>query len=1305
MPKIDLPYRGVSDATGEAVQPPGTTGAAENVCGINPRDGRGQMIVQREGQDPFIAGDPDVSSDSVFEPINFLGSVVYSDRGVTWSQNTTATVDWSSRLRSLTAAVAIKRDAGGNQYVLDEKNVVTKKNPDGGVVYTLNLPVGDPLHKCRALAADSFGNWYAAVSEGGEQSKAKLWRYRHNEDGQILVEWSLDLGMYCERIALDQDRGAMYLTLNDTLRNESWVARYDGVDVATPSESWRSKVASPARGLSLYNDGSVVFCSPPNANRNLNPAYPSASPISEAADYKDVLVGFEDRAWAWWRPYLTETLIKVDLDGTLLNTPVEKDGDAVGVMLDSRDGRVDQGRHWWAGYYGDTGGTMEHQKAPRYKKNGYAGRPCLQFNSTDPAFQDPDLSQFMSSGRGTSVKYAQRDTSRQAFPGYRHTSTNGSAYAVLAVIRPQVEQESPATSALPGIVWSVHNNRPSQGGRPRLEANYDFYVTGDQAQNGYISGKTASNAANERSVDFQNTSDAIIVLYVFDGFNPASQDASPEQYSAVRINGTAVQNGGTGKWITSASNQRNENLSAAYLGGIPAGIEGTTLDNVNEVAKFYRGEVYEMLVLNDSLYTPNVEGGRHRVLDGDLDSSTVDSEVTKIEGVAAHRHGLQHLLPSNHPYRNYPPTKAGAPFLQATHLFTNTYGLMGKLDSAGAYKWVHPASVGVTPQGGVGYDVIVDPTEAANGSTRIFSVGPKASDTPGNNAIVTSFVDVGGTSAGSPTVLAGEDIDAGVGVDYADWLYAYPQLDVDKFSQIYVPWAVEVLADNASMKVLSSGLATVASWSNDTVTIGNRVYAQCCAADPLVPEYSPDVITIAETCAVGLADQSPVADVVLYNLRFAAFDVTSSNPRATKNIAVTGGDLYTFDQSALSSAVATGVFSTTGYIHGISAFGKFYMTDGSVYKVYDPIANTLSTWSSTTAGRIPPRCKLLALFNGRIVMSRDPEGRTYMSARGNPEDFDTAPQVPTVDQAVAYSQLAIGEVPDAVNALVVLTDDLMLFGCEKSIYRQTGDPMLGGVIDLVTNRHGMAFGRAHTMDDRGNLYYLGSPGGVYMMRSDMTSERISRTGDIDVERRLEGLANARMRIEFVWNDAQECLYIFAYPWGYLNDSGGSLLTSETLHFKWERRTGAWWPMTFGDFDVVPSTATRIESGDVLVASGGKVRFMSRSANDDVGVAISSSVRFGPLALEESERLNLVSMQSLLTRNRQGVTAVVTATDNPNDTDTSPWIGSLPAGRSMEQSVRKHGSFVYVTLNNITPNSSWALETFWVEMADAGKARG
>lgn len=210
--------------------------------------------------------------------------------------------------------------------------------------------------------------------------------------------------------------------------------------------------------------------------------------------------------------------------------------------------------------------------------------------------------------------------------------------------------------------------------------------------------------------------------------------------------------------------------------------------------------------------------------------------------------------------------------------------------------------------------------------------------------------------------------------------------------------------------------------------------------------------------------------------------------RVVTPVAVAGGVIKKFTTETVTAATTGGsrsLSSSALIIFSTELFGRLYYTDGISYKIWIGSTNTTSDWTPT-AGSLPgtdgtsvPR--LIEMWRSRIVLSglRTDPHNWWMSKVGDPLDWDTAPATPTATQAIEGGVGITGKVPDIINCIIPYSDDVLIFGCDHSIYQLSGDPMGGGAFDLISDTIGTAFGRPYCMDGVGNIYFFSSRGGVY----------------------------------------------------------------------------------------------------------------------------------------------------------------------------------------------------------------------------------
>lgn len=466
------------------------------------------------------------------------------------------------------------------------------------------------------------------------------------------------------------------------------------------------------------------------------------------------------------------------------------------------------------------------------------------------------------------------------------------------------------------------------------------------------------------------------------------------------------------------------------------------------------------------------------------------------------------------------------------------------------------------------------------------------------------------------------------------------------------------------------------------------------------------------TYSAGSTDgMTPLSAIRTY--RLVDSSISTGSQRTQKVLAVAGGNI----EASVSGTAWTAPTGGTGalasgseFISGVSMFGKRYYTDGLTTVVYD-LAEDEVTTHTATKGEVPQRCKLLAQWRERLVHARsaDDGHNWFMSAAGDQTDYDYNPVNPTATTAVAGNLSDAGRVPDIINSVVPWSDDLLFFLCDHSIWRLTGDPQAGGVIDNVSQTIGGAFGASWARDPLGVLYFFSTEGGIYRMTPVGLPERIS----VDwIERRLQNVDLSVRHARLEWDFRSEGLVMFLVA---RDGSGGT----QTEHYFWEQKTAGWWPMKFGK----ESGATNLEPLSTLVLDGddpddrllligcedGYVRQQSETQKYDVGssanVAIDSYVTMGPFTWAEADsNLRTISLQVTLADKYGGANWELFASDRPDVLGDIKAFGKLSSGRSPNiYRARTVGQYFWLRLRN-ADEDHWAFENASLKIAPAGRKR-
>ena len=347
-----------------------------------------------------------------------------------------------------------------------------------------------------------------------------------------------------------------------------------------------------------------------------------------------------------------------------------------------------------------------------------------------------------------------------------------------------------------------------------------------------------------------------------------------------------------------------------------------------------------------------------------------------------------------------------------------------------------------------------------------------------------------------------------------------------------------------------------------------------------------------------------------------------------------------------------------------SGGGGAYVSDGTVTRVSGS------------------RCSLIAVWGGRIVLSgleTDPNN-IFMSAVGDPFDWDYSPAAQTVQQAVAGNITSgYGKNADIVTALIPYTDDVMLIGGTHSIRKFLGNPAEGGINVSVTDITGVAYGRAWCQSPEGVIYFFGSRGGVYKI--DPENGIPNRLTALTIDERLADVDLSASVVTLEWDDRSLSVRVYITP-----TSGGP-----TTNYVWDVRNEAWWPFTYANNSHNPMSV-RLLSGDAAAdrslleyGQDGYVRILDEDASTDDGDPIDSFVYLGPLS-----NMLITELQATLSEQSGDVTwSFCTASSLERALTASPRaVGRFSSGRNANQWPRGFIEHGYIRLSATGP---WAIE--------------
>lgn len=497
--------------------------------------------------------------------------------------------------------------------------------------------------------------------------------------------------------------------------------------------------------------------------------------------------------------------------------------------------------------------------------------------------------------------------------------------------------------------------------------------------------------------------------------------------------------------------------------------------------------------------------------------------------------------------------------------------------------------------------------------------------------------------------------------------------------------------------------------------------------DFAVASKSADGDTITLTTTGGTSGGSAIIDLELapgtvetvHKARLVdADDNTSGSLREQVNLAAVNGNLVQFDDTAVPTTVGTGVFNTSAkIIQSAEVRGEVFFTDGlgryRVFRRVEDSSNDEVAVVDAKEGKIPPRCKLMTTYRGRLVIAADPNEphNWYMSASNDAYNWDFFPTVPTSTQAIAgNAPVRAGLSPDIVTALIPAKDDTLIIGGDRSINMLSGDPAQGGQIDLISETRGIAFGSPWAKDPEERIYFFGSKGGVYVTvpSPGATPQRLS----VDwIERRLQDVDLSTHRIEMEWDWRGEGLFIAQVPYG----AGGSIVQ----HWFWEQKTGSWHEDEYGnsDFTGCQPTTIAVLDGDTLQdrvlvfgCEDGYVRKVDENARDDDEdgsgdpVPIYSRARIGPIMSPKGNQARYTAVWPKLASDQNGCEFKVFFSDTADVPGDPKRIGQLRPGNNGRVPARGRGTALWFELSNGSVGESWAYEGGFIEAIEAGRSR-
>ena len=1289
---VPWPRHGRSDDEGRGEQAPLTTRDAKNVRNRKPSDGKTQGSV-RSGTEKNNTTQP-----SGANPVKHLETVVYDAQ----------TIDYSTQAGALDKTVTspgkrdcrrLVTDAFGNIWALEGESGVVVYNDNLIEVGRFTLPTKSETDRVIAIDVDAFGRFYAAVSETSDQSGARIWQYRRLPNDDFEQSW--EMAPYDDEtgigyrdllgpvIDLRVHDGLLYAVQNRADRFKSDLLVISSLQSTAPVIDTRREVPYPCNKLDVNPSGETITTHEKFDDRGKDPQAPNFTAKVVDGWKPTDLTDWEKRVHAWYDAADTSTLVGP-------NVRIEQ-GDEVFEWRDksgnNRSLTVDPA-----------------QRSPIFDEFAAGGLPGVRFLGDD---SDSKASVLVS---GANFDGSANAIDQQLTPLPGHTD---SQFCIVIALRPANRDDAGVVFHQPNTAaganandHSLYYNAKATGADPgTVSAGRLRWRTNVKAADpGQGPVDNPSDASTQPSdMPFDNDTEVAIVSIIMDGgVDYTTPGATTKTRSVVRVNGAPFDR---------FSNDAHETVQSSS-----AANKFFTMGNDRPGGSLnpYEGHILEMIVLREQESPAN---DLERILshpigpDDGLDAQDGETELELLEGYMAWKWGVSHLINGNtdytiinpdspttttttgskgHSFKDAPADSTGSASQKIANLISTKALLVKYGEGAREVRW---SLADTSDAGGMGYSVAVSPKT----STNILALGPDSGDT----LVLAEWDDQG------DTVTTGASSHTFTSLTQS---WKYPKIAIDTFGKVHVPTATAATngAGAAAYSLRNEDVSSATSTYNFGSAGNNKPTYAVDLPKKLdekgkvvldVPDYGDDDIGRLEFgfLASGVAeyDGTEATDSV-HAIKWVASAANGADPRVFVDLAVSNGTLYKQTSSSAWSSVSGGTLSTSARMVSTAYLdSKLYLTDGVADLVYDPKEDTLGEYQATSAGKLPPRCELMVAWGGRVVRARshDNPSAWFASARGDGAGWDFSPPIQTPEQAIEGVNARALQVPDIINALVPMYDDLLLFGGDHSIWRLTGNPLAGGQLDLVSDEWGMAYGRPWCRSPDGLIYFFSSRGGLFAMNA---AGAIVWVSESSVQRSLENIDLSTYRVELAYNWRDRGVHVFLLPTG----AGGA--ARQHWFFEFDDQRLVPWEDEFGAVGLNPHSVW-VRDADafddrilLLGCEDGYVRKWSASADDDDGTPIYSKCVLGPIVPDVSDLdWKFSHLRAILSGEQGGAFWRGYGTDDPGDLGNAAASGTFGPGANPPSMSKFRGAYGFVELSANDASTRWALESLEVRYASAG----
>jgi hypothetical protein len=425
-------------------------------------------------------------------------------------------------------------------------------------------------------------------------------------------------------------------------------------------------------------------------------------------------------------------------------------------------------------------------------------------------------------------------------------------------------------------------------------------------------------------------------------------------------------------------------------------------------------------------------------------------------------------------------------------------------------------------------------------------------------------------------------------------------------------------------------------------------------------------------------------------------------PGGVQLMGCASGTLYRYTSSAFSS-VGSITSSTSRTIHAASFGKQLFIACNDPYKFYDYDAgdtgtpnHTIASWTASTAGTIPPNCRIVSTHMNRMVLLADPDNPHVVNFSATDDPFDWDFTGTTSGTAI---EVPIGE---AATAGIPHNRECFVVGTKGGMWIFRGNPAAGGaIVEQFEFSVGPINSSAWCKGDNGYTYIL-THNGLYRMAAGCGSpaEEVSRSLIPDS---LIGLDGTNDKAYLVYDERLRFIHIYiegtnAQYWLYDVDGGGfwKITTPGSTILAAHRFGPAYSAMASGALVATSGGVKRLDSATALGGSSAAYAtlLMNLAPLGQKGLVQKAVAHFSSNSTDSSGTVTLYG----------GETAALAAALS-NDRKSAPITISKLSSNHGTWYPRAGGHSLAVKILQVNTSAHWSLEGFMLQVLPNGIERG